>query len=64
MILESDKIRIEFTKPEYLQKIMKLEQDNSDFIGQYDFNEHKAVIENDNGLHFSILDKSDNSLIG
>lgn len=41
MILESDKIRIEFTKPEYLQKIIKSEQDNSDFIGQYNFEEHQ-----------------------
>jgi diamine N-acetyltransferase len=64
MILESDKIRIKFTKTEHLPKIIKIEQDNSDFIGQYNFNEHKAVIENDNELHFSIFDKSDNALIG
>jgi diamine N-acetyltransferase len=64
MILETNKIRLEPTKPEYLMEIIKIEQDNPEFIGQYNFREHNAVIENDNELHLSIFEKSDNSLAG
>jgi RimJ/RimL family protein N-acetyltransferase len=64
MKLETDKIRIELTKPEYLQDIIFIEQENSDFIGQYDFNEHFAVIESIDELHLSIFEKSTNLLTG
>ena len=64
MVLETDKIRIELTKPDYLSTIIEIEKDNSNYIGQYDFSEHIAVIKSDNEQHLSIFDKSNNLLIG
>ena len=64
MIIESDKIRLELTKLDNILKIIQIESENSDYIGQYDFCQHKAVIDSDNELHLSIFDKSDSLLIG
>jgi len=64
MNLETDKINIEFTRVDNIGKIIQIENDNSNFIGQYDYNGHKRVIESDDEIHFSIIDKADNSLIG
>lgn len=64
MKLETDKIKIELTRLVNIEKIIHIENDNSDFIGQYDYNGHKRVIDSDDEIHFSILDKADNSLIG
>ena len=64
MILESDKIRLELTRLDNISKIIQIEEDNSEFIGQYNFERHQSVIESDDEMHLSIFDKSDNSLIG
>jgi RimJ/RimL family protein N-acetyltransferase len=64
MTIESDKIRIELTRLENISKIVQIELDNSEFIGQYNFDRHLAVIESDDEMHLSIFDKSDNFFIG
>lgn len=64
MNLETDKIEIELSRVDNIGKIIQIENDNSNFIGQCDYNGHKGVIESDDEIHFSILDKTDNSLIG
>ena len=64
MILESDKIRLELTRLDNISKIVQIELDNSEFIGQYNFDRHRSVIESDDEMHLSIFDKSNNSLIG
>jgi len=64
MILESDKIRLELTQLVNIPKLIQIESDNSEFIGQYDFDRHKAVIDSNDEMHLSIFDKSDNSLVG
>jgi diamine N-acetyltransferase len=64
MNLESEKIKFELTRVDNIGKIIQIENDNSTFIGQYDYNGHKRVIDSDDEIHFSILDKADNSLIG
>lgn len=64
MILETEKIIIELTQLDNIGKIIQIESENSDFIGQYDYDGHKRVIESDDEIHFSILDKVENNLIG
>lgn len=64
MILETDKIKIELTRLENIEKIILIENENSDFIGQYDFDGHKRVIDSDDEMHLSVFDKFDNTLIG
>jgi diamine N-acetyltransferase len=64
MILETEKIRLELTNPDNIPKIIKIESDNSEFVGQYDTKKHKDVIDDDDGLHLSIIEKSNSSLIG
>ncbi len=64
MNLESEKIRLELTQLDNISKIIQIENDNFEFIGQYDFNKHKAVIESDDELHLSIFEKSEDLLIG
>ncbi|MDZ7725560.1 MAG: GNAT family protein [candidate division KSB1 bacterium] len=64
MILETDKIKIELTRLDNIRKIIQIENENSDFIGQYDFDRHKGVIDSDDEMHLSVFDKIDNSLIG
>ncbi|PRY87225.1 acetyltransferase (GNAT) family protein [Marinilabilia salmonicolor] len=64
MILETDKIKIELTRLDNIETIIQIENENFDFIGRYDFDRHKGVIESDDEMHLSIFDKHDNSLIG
>jgi diamine N-acetyltransferase len=64
MNLETDKIKIELTRVDDIGKIIQIENDNSNFIGQCDYNGHKRVIESADEIHFSILDKADNTVIG
>ena len=64
MNLETDKIRLELTQFENLPKVVQIESENPEFIGQYDIDRHKAVIEDKDEMHLSIFDKSDNLMIG
>jgi RimJ/RimL family protein N-acetyltransferase len=64
MILETDKIKIELTRLDNIEKIIQIESENSDFIGKYDFDRHKEMIDSDDEMHLSIFDKPYNSLIG
>jgi RimJ/RimL family protein N-acetyltransferase len=64
MILETNKIRLELTRSDNISKLIQIENENSEFIGQYDFSRHLEVIENKDEMHLSIFDKSDNLLIG
>jgi diamine N-acetyltransferase len=64
MILETDKIRLKLTQLDDLQKIIRIENDNSEFIGQYDFERHKTVIKSEDEEHISIFHKLDNNLVG
>ncbi len=64
MILETEKIRLELTNLNNIYRIIQIESDNSEFVGQYDTNKHKDVINDDDGLHLSIIEKSNSSLIG
>ena len=64
MIEKGDKIRLELTRIEDIEKIVQIESDNSKFIGQYDIDTHRTVIESDDEMHLSVYDNSDNSLIG
>jgi len=64
MILERDKIKLELTQLDNILNIIQIERKNSEFIGQYDFERHRAVIESDDEIHLSIFNKSNNSLIG
>lgn len=64
MILKSDNIRLELTRLEDIEKITKIESENSDFIGQYDYDGHRSVIDSDNEMHISIFDEAGNNLIG
>ena len=64
MNVKGDKIRIELTQTENIEKIIQIENENSDFIGLYDFRKHCEVIESDDEIHLSIFDNSDNSIIG
>ena len=63
-MFETDKIKIELTITENLPSIIQIEKDNSDFISQYDMDRHKKVISDDNECHYSIFNKSDDSLLG
>ena len=63
-MLETDKIKIELTLTKNLPLIVKIEKENSDFIGQYNLERHKKVINDVNEYHLSIFDKSDNYLVG
>lgn len=64
MILENSKIRLELTRVEDITNIVQIESGNSEFIGQYDFDRHKAVIDSDDEVLFPILDKTNNTQIG
>ena len=64
MILENNKIKLELTRLDNIAKIIQVESENSDFIGQYDFDRHRAVIDSEDEVHFSIFDKTNNTLIG
>lgn len=63
-MIENDKIKISPTKSENLLKIIEIEKNNSEFIGQYSLMRHKEVLTNENEKHLSVFDKSDNSLVG
>ncbi len=64
MFEKGDKIRLELTRIENIEKIIQIERENSDFIGQYDIKRHRTVIEGDDEMHLSVFDNSDDSLIG
>lgn len=61
---KGNNVRLEFTRPDNIKKIIQIESENSDFIGQYDYDRHKKVIDIDDEIHFSIFDNADNNLIG
>lgn len=64
MKLENSHIRLELTHLDNIEQIVRIESENSDFIGQYDFNRHKEVMENNDELHISIFSKTNDLLIG
>lgn len=64
MIIETGKIRFELTKLDNICKIIHIEKDNSEYVGQYDIKQHKDLIDDEDGLHISIIEKSNSSLIG
>ncbi|MFP4060392.1 MAG: GNAT family N-acetyltransferase [Mariniphaga sp.] len=61
---ETGKIIIKPTLIEDIPTIMQFEEKNSEFVGRYSHERHLQVIHDENEVHFSIFDKSDNKLVG
>jgi RimJ/RimL family protein N-acetyltransferase len=64
MTLENEKIRLELTQYEDISRLVQIESDNSEFIGQCNVEGHKAIIQSEDEMHLSIFEKADNSLLG
>lgn len=62
--METQKLMVAETVENDISRIIEIEKSNSNFVGQYTFEEHKKVMLDNNGLHISVFDKRDNSLIG
>jgi diamine N-acetyltransferase len=63
MISQTEKIRLDLTHTDHLSEIIRIEKSNAEFVGLYDVNQHKAIIEGDDTMHLSVL-KTDNSFAG
>lgn len=62
--MNAERIVVEETTRDNIDKIIDIERSNSDFIGQYDFEQHEKVIADPDGLHLSVFDKADDELVG